>query len=752
MANTTSFAAAPPPGLRKALRHALRPTILARSVAAGAIMWLIMGSVSPSYSSLIFQDELAVYFAAGLGIALVSNIVVVVLTSLFTSDHTTISQPQSTAAIFHGLIVGAVVAAAPADTPPETLFALAVWSVVLSSLLAGGVVLLLGMLRAGSLIRYVPFPIIGGYMAGLGWILLQAGFKVVVGLRIGVETLPLLTTGELFLRWLPALVFGAVVLGMQTRSRSVFIVPGAVAVSLVLFNLGALVAGDGVDGLIEAGWLLPRVPDSIHWQLPDISALGHFNLEMILASLGGIATLIVVCTLELFFRVSGQELVIGREVNFNREFTVNGASNIASSAVGGGIAGYPIPSYPLLIENLGAYGRLAGFVLALMFGLMMLFGGSVYTLVPRFLPAGLLMYFGLRYMKEWLIDSRSFLPPRDYLIVGIIALVTALVGFLPGIAIGLMMAMAFFVLEYSRLDVIKQEFSASSHRSNLERSFAQNRLLQEEGRKVLIFRLQGFVFFGTTYHFHEHVRARITDEKAEPLRFLILDFQSVSGFDVSTVHDFRKLKGLADRSGVELLICNPLPQLRPLLTELAVAAHRSNESLLFDDLDHALEWCENILLAEAGLRDTRGVTVEEQLAHHRAISADEVRALHRYFERMESRVGDTIFRPGDEPDAFYFIESGRVDILLRGEAGQELRLRSMTAGTIVGEVGFYLNKVRSVSIAVTEAGVLHRLDKEALRRMGEDHPQLAAAIQVLITRVLSDRLSNTNRLIEELMG
>lgn len=700
----------PHPGIRNALSHALQPAILARSLAASAIMWLIMGSVSPSYSSLIFQGELATYFAAGLGIALVSNIVVVVITSLFSSDHTTISQPQSTAAIFHGMIVGAVVAAAPVDTPLETLFGLAVWSIILSSVLAGGFVLLLGMLHAGSLIRYVPFPIIGGYMAGLGWILLQAGFKVVVGLRISVDALPVLTTADVFLRWTPAFVFGAVVLGLQTRSRSVFIVPGAVAVSLVLFNLAALLAGDSVDGLIEAGWLLPRVPDTIHWQLPDISALGHLNLEMILASLGGIATLVVICTLELFFRVSGQELVVRRELNLDRECAVNGAANIASSALGGGIAGYPIPSYPLLIENLGAFGRLAGIGLALMFGLTMLFGGGVYTFVPRFLPAGLLMYFGLRYMKEWLIDSRSFLPPRDYIIVGIITLVTALVGFLPGIAIGLMMAIAFFVLEYSRLDIIKQEFSASSHRSNLERSFAQNRLLQAEGRKVLVFRLQGFVFFGTTYRFYEHVKSEIMDEAAGPLRFLILDFQSVSGFDVSTVHDFRKLKGLAERSNVELLICNPLPQLRPLLTELAVAAHRPGESLLFNDLDHALEWCENILLEEAGLRDTSRVTVEEQLAHHTAISASDVDALHRYFERMETRVGDTIFRPGDEPDAFYFIESGRVDILLQGEEGQELRLRSMTAGTIVGEVGFYLKKVRSVSVVVTEAGVLHRLD------------------------------------------
>lgn len=740
------------PGLRNTLKYALQPSIIARSMAASVIMWLIMASIAPSYASLIFQGELAGFFAAGLGITLASNIVVLVITSLFSSDHATISLPQTTAAVFQGVIVGAVVAAAPANTPPETLFALAAWCIVLSSILAGSLVLLLGLVHAGGLIRFVPFPIIGGYMVGLGWILLQAGFKVVVDRRISVDALPFLTTGDVFIRWTPAFVFGALVLGLQTRSKSVFIVPGAVAVSLVLFNLGVLFSGSDAAALAAAGWFLPPVPDTIDWQLPDISALAHLDQAMILASAGGVATLVIVCTLELFFRASAQEHFIKRELDFDRECAVNGTANIVAGALGGGIVGYPVASYGLLMESLRAWGRLAGIGLALIFGLTMLSGGAVYALVPRFLPAGLLMSFGLRYMKEWLVDSRSFLPLKDYLIVGIIALATALIGFLPGFAIGLLLAIVFFVLEYSRLDIIKQEFSASSHRSNLERSFAQNRLLQEEGGKVLVFRLQGFVFFGTTYRFYEHVKAHILDETAEPLRFLVLDFREVSGFDVSTVHDFRKLKGLADRHHIDLLVCNPLPQLRPLLSEIAGVAHRPGESLLFNDLDHALEWCENLLLEEADLLATDRVTVEEQLAHHTTIRSHDVQALHSYLERVETRVGDAIFKPGDEPDAFYFIEAGRVDILLKVEEGQELRLRSMMAGTIVGEVGFYLNRVRSVSVVVTEAGVLHRLDQQALRRMEAAHPQIAAAIQVLITRVLSDRLSNTNRLIQELVG
>ena len=201
------------------------------------------------------------------------------------------------------------------------------------------------------------------------------------------------------------------------------------------------------------------------------------------------------------------------------------SQNIAASASGGGIVGYHVPGFSLLVETMGVYGRLVGVILALMFGLTLLFGSAIFSLVPRFLPTGLLMYFGLQFMKEWLLDSWFKLPRHDYVTVVVIALATALFGLLPGIALGIVVAISFFVLEYSRMDVIKQELSANIYRSNLDRSFAQNQLLQREGEKILIFRLQGYIFFGTAYRFYEHIQSVIIDEDRAPLKFLILDFK-----------------------------------------------------------------------------------------------------------------------------------------------------------------------------------------------------------------------------------
>ena len=744
---STGFAA----NLRTTVALAMQPSMLLRSLFASAVIWLLMASAMPSYSRLIFHGKLAGFFAAGLAIVLVSEIVAVLVTSLLCSDHATQVVPQSPTAVIQGLIAASAVEAAPPDMPVETLFAAVYLIIVFSAALTGLFVALLGRARAGGLMRFIPHPIISGFMAGLGWLILNAGFFVLVGSRLDVAALPALLQGDVAAVWLPAMVFALCILVLQARIKSTLNVPGVIIVSLILFYMWAhLIVGD-IARVTEAGWFLPNVSDSLRWQLPDFSAIAHIDRAMLVASAGDVLTLAVVYTLNLFLRASAQELVVNRELDLNRECIVNGVANIASAFSGGGAVAYHAPVSSSLVDTMRAYGRLSGVILALMFLLTLLIGGGVFSLIPRFIPAGLLMYFGMQFMKDWLVDSWFKLPRQDSIVIVIIALVTALFGLLTGIAVGTVVAISFFVLEYSRINVIQQELSGAVRHSNLDRPLAHRQLLQAEGDKIVIFRLQGFVFFGTAYRFYEYVYERINSAEADAVAFVLLDFKSVRGFDVSALVDFRKLKRLADNHEIDLLISGVSPDLQPLLVEHEIVGDVKGVAAFFEDLDHALERCENQLLGRADLLDAAAITVEQQLAEHVTVRRYDDGALRTHLERIETRVGDTVFRQGDEADALYFIESGRVDVLLQIEPERSVRLRSMTAGTVIGEVGFYLNSARSASVVVTEAGVLQRLSQEALRQMEATAPQTATAIHVFITRILSDRLSTTNRLIQELM-
>ncbi len=737
--------------LRQALGYALQPAVILRSLSASAVMWLVLASVTPSYSGLIFHGKLSGYFAAGLAIALVSQVVCLIITALFSSDNATLAVPQTVSAVVQGILAGAIMAAAPPEMPEETLFSVVFIFIALSSLLSGALVLLLGLTGVGDFVRYIPYPIVGGFMAGMGWLMLDAGYIVATDLRISWQSAGLLLDGAVFARWLPSMIFALGIIALGARSKSALVMPSVIVLSLVLFYVWAQFVEGGRQGLAEAGWFLPELPAVIYWQLPDLSALGQITPAMILASAGGIFMTIVQTLLNLFSKASAQEIVTERELDFNQECRVNGLANIVSGIAGGGVVGYHVPSMTAVLVAMSAYGRLAGLFLALMFGLTIMFGSAIYSLIPRFLPAGLMMFVGLTFLKQWLVDSRSKLPRQDYIVVAVITLVTAFFGIFAGTGIGVIVAIAFFVLEYSRMDVIKQEFSGRIHRSNLDRSFAQRQLLQQEGDKILILRLQGYIFFGSAYRFYEHLRTRITSQTGVQLGFVILDFKSVRGFDVSTMVDFQKLKKLTDSKGITLLISNAAPHLQTLLADGGILEGPPDKPALFDDLDHALEWCEISLLKEAELLDAAHVTFEQQLAQHAIAPPQDASAAQPFLEPMETRVGDTIFKQGDAPDSLYFIESGRLDVLLRDEAGHVLRLRSMSAGAVIGEVGFYLGKARSASIVVTEGGLLQRLSHDALRQLEETAPQTASAIHVLIARLLSDRLSTTNQLVQELM-
>ena len=547
-----SLFAAPDISFSDKLKTSLQPAIFLRSLLASATIWLLMASAMPSYASLIFHGKLAGYFAAGLGITLVSQVIIMLVTAMFCSDHATLVIPQSPTAVIQGLIASSVVAAAPADMPPEALFPLVYWIIALSSVLAAGFLLLLGMARAGGLVRYIPYPIVGGFLAGLGWLILSAGFGIAVDLRLSAAALPTLVEGGVLARWLPAALFALCALVLQARVKSPLTLPGVIIASFLLFYAAAYLFAGDMDALADAGWFLPLVPAGLNWQLLDFAAIGRIEPAMIAASAGGTLTLMVVFTLNVFFRAGAQELVVGRELDFNRECTVNGLANICSAVAGGGVVGYHAPASSALVESMSVYGRLVGFILAFMFGLTLLFGSALFSLVPRFLPAGLLMYFGMQFMKEWLLESWFKLPRLDYITVLIIALATALFGLLPGIALGLVVAILFFVLEYSRMDVIKQELFGGVHRSNLDRSYAENQFLRIAGEKILILRLQGYVFFGSAYQFYERVKTLISDGESRQLAFIILDFKSVRGLDVSTINDLKKLKRLTDRHNIAI--------------------------------------------------------------------------------------------------------------------------------------------------------------------------------------------------------
>jgi SulP family sulfate permease len=127
--------------------------------------------------------------------------------------------------------------------------------------------------------------------------------------------------------------------------------------------------------------------------------------------------------------------------------------------------------------------------------------------------------------------------------------------------------------------------------------------------------------------------------------------------------------------------------------------------------------------------------------------------LMAYLEPMEVEAGAYLIRQGQVADAMYFIEKGQVTAQLENEedGGQPVRLRTMSAGTVVGEMGLYLGSRASASVVVDQSSVVYRLSAGNLKRMEETAPEIAAAFHRFVASLLSERLTNTNETLQALL-
>jgi SulP family sulfate permease len=330
--------------------------------------------------------------------------------------------------------------------------------------------------------------------------------------------------------------------------------------------------------------------------------------------------------------------------------------------------------------------------------------------------------------------------------------VVGLFGFLQGVLLGVVAAIVLFVVKYSRVNVVKHALAGTHHLSHVDRPPDCRAALREQGEGIFILKLHGFIFFGTANGLYTRIKQRTVDAALPPLRFVALDFREVSGLDTSAVISLIKMRQLAAKSGFVILLSHLGGHDRKMMEREELIRTDDANLKVFADLDHALEWCEDQVLLEAGV-DQCGLDLT--LQHHLEAlfpGSFDYAKLAPYLERMEIPAGKYFIEQGDPSDDMYFIESGRVAVHVKLATGEVLRLRKMGAGNVVGEMGLYLDKKRSASVIADEDAVVYRLSRESLWDMEEEHPATAAAFHQFMVRMLSQRVLDTDETLKVLMA
>lgn len=717
-------------------------------LGSGALVAFISAAYSLSFAMLIFSGRLAEGLPAGAAAMIFSAGVATVVAASLSSYRFAIAGPDTATMAVLSAMVLAIAAAMAGSVQEQALMAHVVVAVSMTTLVTGIALLAIGVLKLGVWMRYIPYPVMGGFLAAAGALLVAGAVKVVTGHRIALETLPLLVEGDALRHVLAGVACAAAIMVARRTSKHFLVLPGmllaeAAAVYMVLAGLGVPLAQARAET-----WLLAAVeeagPVSL-WSLADFRGLAWSTL---LGQSAEIAAAIGVSAVAILLTATGVEIAARTSLDLNRELRVGGLSNLLLGSFGG-VLGNLTFNRTMLNHAAGARSRLSGIIAGLLCMALAVAGVGVVSYVPTPVLGGLLFYMGFGLLATWVGSMRRRLSRSDYVLILAIMIVIVTRGYLEGIVLGVIASCIIFALNYSRVRIIKHRLSRQQTSSYVDRSTEEQAFLLKHGARIQILWIQGYLFFGTANGLLEALLDWVAGSARGPERVLIVDFRQVTGIDSSAIFSFLKLRNLVERHRVRLVLSGMSPSIRQPFANEGFLEPGSGTVREYPNLDLALEWAEEELLAAAG--------AFPPLKHfdswlQNALGSPAIAARFKsYLELVRLEKGQHLFEQGDPADALFFVRSGRVSVILERAGEPPLRLRTMTGFTVVGEMGLYRDMRRSAAVVADVSAEVYRLSRDNFRRMETEEPAVSSAFHVLIVRILADRLSFASNEIAALL-
>ncbi|WP_299961635.1 SulP family inorganic anion transporter [uncultured Roseobacter sp.] len=719
-------------------------------LAAGLICGLLAAMFSISAAALLFSTVLGEQITLAIGICLFGSIVLSIVIALFSSCPGTVSVTQEVTVVTLAVIAASIHATMFAAHGEAEILATIVVMIGLATSITGLALFVMGTLRLGRLIRFIPYPVIAGFLAGMGWLIVAGALAVVLGEALTRATLPTLLDPATLAKWVPAVAFALFVDTASRRSGNPLVAPAALVASLAFFHAVVWIMDMSVAQLQLQGWVFAP-PQEARILLPfEGNPLAAADWTVIWYEAPKVIVLVAVSAAALLFASSGIEMSVKRDIDLDVELRAAGVANMFAGA-GGGAAGFQGLGLTMLAHQLGAPYRITGVLVAGVCTAVLFFGATLLSFVPIPLFGGLLLWIGGGLLYEWLIAIRARISRREYLIVLLIVGLIVSVGLLEGVVVGIFAAAALFTLEYARVEVVKYAVTGAELHSRIEHADDDRAYLTRQGRHTVVLRLQGFVFFGSVYRLHQFILDRIACSDTPNIRFLILDCRDVTGFDSSAILSLEKVRDMILKDNGELIVSGLKPAIAEKL-HMAVGPDRNQRTCrCFDTVDQAMAWCEDRLLQGWQDRPTRDH--QHSLADHlnREIDCpDAFENMRPYLERVDIAPQTRLIRQGAQSSDIFFIERGTVIVQLDAGGMSPVHLRTLGPGTIVGEMSFFLKRPRTASAVAQSDTTVWRLSRDNLQRMTTKEPQLAYAFHSYLLRIVSERLNQTNRLVSSL--
>ncbi len=684
---------------------------------------------SLSTSSMIFAGPLQKSIGFGMAAALVTAGLAALVTAFASGFRFAIASPTSTLAAALAVTVAALEPALqkiPEDHVLPTVFA-----VLASATIATGLTLIvLGQWRLGKIIRFIPFPVVAGFMGITGWLLAFGALRLTFGMPLVVENLPELISREKTTALAMTLSFAGLLFGLKRLSKTPMVMPsllfgGVLTVNLAIWALN-LSEGDQLPHhfMIGTGTHLSYDPPLSVYVVDKVDWLAMTSI------LPNILAVVFISVLTCLLTCTGLENDLDVDSDLDHELRVQGIANLVVAAAGGFIGLISVGTTRAARAS-GANGRTVGYFTGLVCLTALLSGISFINYVPRFLIGGLQFDVGIEVLWTWCFASRHRMPFSEWLLVIGIVAVAIWVGFMPAVLCGIAGGCVLFAMKVSRIDVVRSIYGLDQRSSTIVRSQRELEILAKYGARTKVIELSGFIFFGSAYQLLNTVHTIILEKP----HCLIFDFTRVTGGDSSTTMVLVRLAKRLRREGIRLVLAGGSARTISLLRN---ADFIDATTKIVADRETALQLAETEILDKCLAQSEPAMTLGTWLTQALGSEAH-AKKLIPLLVRADLPAGTYICRQGDPTENLIFIERGRVGVMITID-GKDCCARIFGPNTITGEQGFVLQMPRSASLKVETDATIWSLSRQTYETLLERQADIVVALMCDIIRLQSERL------------
>jgi sulfate permease, SulP family len=711
---------------------------LPSSIAFGVLVYSAMGNENVGEGALA-----GIIGAAALGL----------IAPIFGRTGGLISAPCApAAAVLSALVAGLLARNVDGLNPADILPLMA-----LTALFSAGFQVFYGAIGGGRLIKFIPYPVVSGYLSGVGVIIALGQLPKLFGLPKGTPMIQGLISPELW-KW-QGLVIGLVTIAvMVTTPRITRKVPAAI-LGLLGGILAYFVLASFSSGLLKLQGN-PLIIGPIHTSGSFFEAVVGRATSLLSVDLISVRIIFIpALTLSVLLSIDTLKTCVVLDAltrsrhKSDRELIGQGIGNLVSFLTGG-IPGAGTMGPTLVNVTSGGRTPRSGVIEGALVVMTLLLLGRLVAWVPIGALAGILLVISWR-MFDWSSMSRLLRHPAgrlDFAVIAGVILVAITVDLIAASGVGIALAILLFIRDQIRGSVIRRKRGLDQVSSKTYRLDAEREILRQHGDQAVFCELQGNLFFGTADQLFSQLE---TDLRTK--RFILLDMRRVQSMDYTAAHLFEQMQVQLEERGGRLLFTGMPSALHDqrdferYLAQLGVV-REGGGIMISETLDEALEWMEERIL-EASSMVRKGGEQPLELKDFELFRQFDERALHGLVacvRELSVPQGHKVFAQGDHGDEIFLVRRGSVRILLPLMGSTQHHLTTIGQGDFFGELSFLDGSVRSANVEAKVPTDLYVLSRSRFNAQSHSDPVFGVQVFARLALAITKRLRHTDAELQAL--